>query len=199
MLTTFEWKVLHRSDACQNTPKSKGYLPKTSEFTMQKVELEHQPWFQSIWNQPLTALVRSKHHILPQKGYGVSSCFQTFWLLMMHHLFYPICPCTPNNFQCPKYHKRPMRPKSLHVELNMKRSKWQLWGGKGFICGRVWNERCLGHLSLTAGRPQLDSNSKRELPTSQPLSLSDTSINNFAELVTFSNIPCTLLPLEFVG
>ena len=27
MLITFVWKVLQRSDACQNYPKSKGYLP----------------------------------------------------------------------------------------------------------------------------------------------------------------------------
>ena len=40
LFITFEWKVLQRSDACQNDPKNKGYLPKTSAtaFTMQKVE-----------------------------------------------------------------------------------------------------------------------------------------------------------------
>ena len=34
----FEWNVLQRSDACQNNPRSKSYLPLTSAFTMQHVE-----------------------------------------------------------------------------------------------------------------------------------------------------------------
>ena len=40
MIIAFELKVSKRSDAFQNYPKSKGYLPKTSAaaFTIQKVE-----------------------------------------------------------------------------------------------------------------------------------------------------------------
>ena len=39
MITTFEWKVLQKSDTCQNDPKSKHFLPETAtSFRMQRVE-----------------------------------------------------------------------------------------------------------------------------------------------------------------